>query len=610
MASPSNPELLLKLAREDLASDQLAAAKLKCLQVLATHNHHVGALMVLGQVLHSLGQHDEAVRVFNALTLMEPTVAGHWQNLASALRSTRQHGQALAAFERALQLAPPSAALLYNLGVLQMDRYDFRSAYCALRDAVGLAPADATIRWAFAQCCFDLMHFDEALAALEHWQELHGLTDEITARIACVLVILGVAQQVLPAIERLLANPPRSGRALLILASILERLHRPGEARAMLERFGLSDGDPDNPEPLMLAGILAATAGRHDEAYQHLSLALKKQQELPRRHQVLFPLAKVCDALEHYDEAYSMAAEAHRSQQAFLELAIGRTSPAESRILTQPLNGCDPEDVASWAEAAPALEESPIFIVGFPRSGTTLLEVALDSHPLLRSMDERPFLLKALDEVLALDIRYPADLGRLTANALGRIRARYWSLAREQADLRPGERLVDKCPLNMTLLPLMKRLFPNSQIILTIRHPCDTLLSCFMQDFRAPELALLCGSLTALAKAYSRVFGFWYSQWSLLRPSSVELRYEELTADFPTEVRKLGVFLQLPWDDAMLAPWEHARARGFISTPSYSQVIEPVHNRSVGRWKHYERHFSEALPVLLPWLDRWGFSTA
>jgi hypothetical protein len=159
----------------------------------------------------------------------------------------------------------------------------------------------------------------------------------------------------------------------------------------------------------------------------------------------------------------------------------------------------------------------------------------------------------------------------------------------------------------MTLLPLIRRLFPNACIVLAIRHPCDTLLSCFMQNFRSAALALLCRDLATLANAYSRAFGFWYSQSSLLRPLTYELHYEQLTADFTAEVRKLATFLQLPWHDAMLAPAEHARAKGFIGTPSYSQVIEPVNSRSVGRWKRYERHFTRVLPVLMPWIDRWGY---
>jgi tetratricopeptide (TPR) repeat protein len=607
MPSPSDPDLLLGLARQDLASDQPAAAEAKCLQVLGAHHHHPGALQVLGQVLHLQGRHEDAVRVFNALTLMEPAVAGHWQNLGSAIRPTKRYAQAIAAYERALQLAPPSAALLYSLGVLQMDRCDYRAAYLALRDAVSLAPADATTRWAFAQCCYDRLEPDEALAALEDWHKFEGLNVEISARIALLLMMLGATQQALPAIERLLANPPQRGRAALVLASILERLHRLDEARAMMQRLELTDPRLDDPERLMLAGILADRAGQNEEAYRHLSLALQNHKEFVHRHHVLFPFAEVCDALGRYEEAYTAAEEAHRSQLAFLEIVMGKSFAKESQLLTRSSNGCDPDDVAAWGETGPAMEDSPIFIVGFPRSGTTLLEQVLDAHPLLKSMDERPFLQKALDEVMGHGIRYPAELSRLTTQALGDIRAHYWDLAREASGLLPGQRLVDKCPVYMTYLPLIRRLFPNACIILAIRHPCDVLLSFFLQDFRAPELALLCHDLTTLAKAYSRTFGFWYSQWPLLRPNSYELRYERLTADFATEVRKLSAFLQLPWHEAMLAPGEHARAKGFISTPSYSQVVEPVNNRSVGRWKHYERHFSEALPIVMPWLERWGY---
>jgi tetratricopeptide (TPR) repeat protein len=603
----SDPELLLELARQDLAIEQLAAAEAKCLQVLGAHHHHPGALQVLGRVLYSQGRHEDAVRVFNALTLMEPTVAGHWQNLATALRPTKRHAPAIAAFERALQLAPPSAALLYSLGVLQMDRCDYRAAYLALRDAVGLAPADATTRWAFAQCCYDLVQLDEALAALEDWQKLEGLNVEITARIALLLVMLGATQQALPAIERLLASPPQGGRAALVLASILERLHRVDEALAMMERLEPTDRSFDDPERLTLAGVLADRVGLPEDAYRHLSSALQNHQEFVHRHHVLFPFAKVCDALGRYEEAFTAAEEAHRSQLAFLEIATGTSSAQESPLLARTSIGCDPDDVSAWEEAGPAMEDSPIWIVGFPRSGTTLLEQALDAHPRLVSMDEQPFLLKALHEVMDRGIRYPAELGRLSAQDLGDIRAHYWDFARKKAGLVPGQRLVDKCPMNMTLLPLIRRLFPNARIILAVRHPCDTLLSCFWQEFRAPELALLCRDLTTLAEAYSRIFGYWYAQWPLLQPFSYELRYEQLTADFAAEVRKLGAFLQLPWDEAMLAPGVHARAKGFISTPSYSQVIEPVNSRSVGRWKHYERHFSEVLPVLMPWLERWGY---
>jgi tetratricopeptide (TPR) repeat protein len=605
----SNSEVLLELARQDIAEGQFAAAHEKCLRVLSTYHHHPGALEVLGTALNSQGRHEDAVRIFNALTLIEPQVAGHWQNFGTVLRQAKRYEQSLRAFERALQLAPVSPELLYNLGVLQMDRCDYRAAYLALRDGVALAPNDGRLRWAFAQCCFDVARREEALESLEGWQEFEGLTVEFTVLLIQLLGMMAAVDPAQPMVQQLLANPPRKGPAALGCARILERLHRLDEARVMLDGLELNEGgvEPD-PDRLMMSAVLAMRAGKHGEAHRQLLLALEGHKEFVHRHKLLFLLARTCDALGRYQEAYSAAEEAHRSQVEFLELAQEKTSVEESQYWSLTATSCDPQDIAAWETDGPAVEDSPIFIVGFPRSGTTLLEQVLDAHPQLRSMDEQGLVLRAVTEVSRHGIRYPDELGKLSPAALDELRAGYWERARKRAHLLPGQRLVDKVPLNLILVPMIRRLFPNAPIIVAIRHPCDVLLSCFLQHFASPPLALACRDLITLATIYSRAFGFWYSQWPLLRPASYELRYEQLTADFATEVRKLSAFLQLPWNEAMLAPGAHARAKGFISTPSYAQVIEPISTRSVGRWTHYERHFGEALPILMPWLERWGYS--
>jgi len=609
VSSPSDPAALLNLARQDLASGQIAAAQEKCLQVLGAHQHHPGALEVLGEVLCSQGRHEEAVRVFHALTLIQPTIAAHWQNLGTVLRPAGRHAQSLEAFERALRLGPPTVGLLYNLGALQMDRLEYGAAYLALRDAVALAPRDARIRWTYAQCCYDMGYRQEAVTAVEDWETFEGLSVEITVSIALLLVTSGAAHLAQRALQRLRANPPTTGRAAVGFASLLERLHRLDEARTVMQRLELDDPSPTgDSERLAMWAVLADRTGRHEDAHRQLTLALAKQQEFVHRYHLLYPLAKACDALGRYGEAYSAAAEAHRSQLAFLERATGKASEEQSQLWALTAKGCDPDDVALWESTGTAMQGSPIFIVGFPRSGTTLLEQMLDAHPLLQSMDEQPFLLRAVARVTDQDIGYPTELGRLTGNDLNDMRADYWEAVRNRVPLAPDRRLVDKNPMNMVLLPIIRRLFPNAPIILAIRHPCDTVLSCFLQHFRS-DLALLGRDLSALARSYSRAFGFWYSQSCLLRPATHELRYEQLTTDFATEVDRLCAFLQLPRHEAMLAPGEHARAKGFISTPSYAQVIEPLNARSVGRWKHYEQHFdSEVLALLMPWIERWGYS--
>jgi hypothetical protein len=222
-------------------------------------------------------------------------------------------------------------------------------------------------------------------------------------------------------------------------------------------------------------------------------------------------------------------------------------------------------------------------------------------------MDEQPFVQYALDEIVAA-VYYPEQLAKLTPDQLRTIRARYLERAASKVQLEPGQRLVDKNPLNLLRLPVIQRLFPNAPIVLAVRHPCDVILSCFMQHFRAPHFVMLCANLQSLAEGYRRSFDFWYSQAAMLSPHVLEVRYETFVADFERGVRDMAEFLQLPWNDAMLAPAEHARAKGFISTPSYSQVVQPVNQKAVGRWRAYERHFAPIIPLLQPYLERWGYA--
>jgi hypothetical protein len=231
----------------------------------------------------------------------------------------------------------------------------------------------------------------------------------------------------------------------------------------------------------------------------------------------------------------------------------------------------------------------------------------LDAHPQLKSIDEQPFLQNALDDMLAQNVRYPDDLARLTPGEIERVRTAYWARTARRLKLEPNMRLIDKNPLNILRLPVIKRLFPNAKLLLAIRHPCDVVLSCFMQHFRAPDFALLCQNLPSIAHAYRKTFGFWRSQQTLLQADVFELRYETFVEDFVEHTRRVFDFLQVPWDEVVLSPAKRAHEKRFVSTPSYSQVVQPISSQSVGRWRNYQAHFAASLPILMPDLLRWNY---
>jgi hypothetical protein len=337
---------------------------------------------------------------------------------------------------------------------------------------------------------------------------------------------------------------------------------------------------------------------------------LPGKEEFHRRHLRLFPIARSLDALGRYDDAWRVLTEAHASQIESIQRQSPQWAVRAMPNMSVTAMGCDAADVAAWVNDGPPTAESPVFVVGFPRSGTTLLELALDAHPQLKSMDEQRFVQDALDELIAAGAEYPHRLRDVSREVLDRIRARYWERVAKKVKLAPGERLVDKNPLNILRLPAIRRVFPNARILLAVRHPCDVILSCYMQQFRAPDFALLCRSIESLAVGFGRTFDYWYAQNALVSAAVHELKYQDFVRDIESGTRAVTGFLELPWDERMLRPAERAQAKGYISTPSYAQVTQPVNQKSVNRWRRYEKHFAGAMPTLDPYLSRWGYARA
>lgn len=600
----------VRAALASMDAGRLGEAELSCRRALAAAPSLSDAHVLLGIVLQRLGRYAEAETVFEGLTRREPDEPSHWTNLGTLRRHLARFDAALGAYARAAALGAADADFLYNVGLAHLDRRDHEAARAVLERAMALAPRDAEIRFAYARACYELLDTDAALAALADWEGLEKLDTDLVAGIGHRLVTLGAADRAATAIERLVANPDLEPRAALTLVQLLERINRVPDARRILDRVAADPRADEVAVDLALAeGTLAQREGRHADAVRHLRVVLEHRLELHDRHTELFPLAKSLDALGRYDEALEVLTEAHRSQVAHLRLAAPLAVARGAPTLDVARYDCSVEDVAQWRDApGPPAHESPIFIVAFPRSGTTLLELTLDAHPDLVSMDEQPLVQRALDDLLALGVRYPDGLAAVTDAQLDGIRSRYWERAAAKVSIGPGQRLVDKNPLNMLRLPAIRRLWPNAPLLLAIRHPCDVLLSCYMQHFRAPEFALLCADLRTLATGYRRAFDFWYRATELLQPRVREVRYETLVADFEAEVRGIASFLGLPWHDAMLAPGRRAADKGYISTPSYSQVVAPVNTGAVGRWRGYAGAFAPALPELRAYLERWNYA--
>lgn len=596
-----------------LAGNPQRAAQLLA-PLMATHGRHPGVLALLGAVKLALGEAGEAVKAFRKVVDLKPADLSMRVNLGTAQRAAGQRDAANASYREVERRGWRDAGFLYSYALLLSELGDVGGARMRLAEAARQRPDDGEIQLRYAECCFLCSDHDEVARVLNGLPRWRGLNEEGLAIAASLNQQVGRGEQAEQMLAHLLALNSTQPWTLLCVVEMLERLNRVDEADSQLQRLLELLGTSTELELELRKRLLAVQAkveerkGQLAQARAHLETALSVMSNPAERHLLLYPLAKLLDRIGDVEAAMDAASRAHADQLTYLRSFAARELGEDREVMAITQFCSEAEDIAAWRdERAPAVAESPIFIVAFPRSGTTLLEQALDAHPQLLTMDEQPFLQQILVELRQAGHGYPARLAELPQAALDAARARYWALVGGKVALQPGQRLIDKNPLNMLRLPLIKRLFPHASILLAIRHPADVITSNYFQHYSAPEFARLCSDLPTLALAWRRAFDFWYAEQTRLQPRVHEVFYERFIGDFEPQLRSIAEFLQIGWDEAMLAPGEHARRKGYISTPSYTQVVQPINNKAVGRWRRYERWMGPVMEQTAPYLRRWGY---
>ena len=323
-------------------------------------------------------------------------------------------------------------------------------------------------------------------------------------------------------------------------------------------------------------------------------------------------LAQICDELGEVDVAFDyFVKQGVKTLEAADKVELDRvTFINEVENLNKSMTPEMLARVQANSKAAPREEGArvPVFIVGFPRSGTTLLDQILDANPDVQVIEEQP-LVRTLRRAMGdLPGGFLKNLPNLKDAQRKKLQEAYW---REMEKYEPDfskRVIIDKMPLSIVHIAVIAAVFPDAKIILALRHPADSCLSCFMQDFEMNGAMLNFTSVEQTAYLYDQVMTLWQRYASGLTLNVREVRYEKLITDLRGEVEPVLNFLGLEWDEAMADPAAHARARGTIRTPSYAQVTQPIYSTSADRWRRYEKHIAPMMPKLEKHIRHFGYS--
>jgi tetratricopeptide (TPR) repeat protein len=482
-----------------------------------------------------------------------------WQNALRDLNTGRP-APALAGYRNLVQQFPGVAQLWAELGLAAAGDLEFSLADQAFQRAMDLAPADASLLVFIGTQYSNMRRLDQALACF----------------------------------KRAVAVDPSSASARLALASWLERTRRLDEAWECVE--SCLTQHPKNGEALYFKALLLHCKGLNKNAETALRDLLKSDPLPPLGVQsnANHLLGVVLDALGQYAEALSClgkykALRRQTANTARLEQIYDKMDQTRRDLLAE----LTPETLRRWREeAADAPCPHPLAcLCGAPRSGTTLIEQILAAHPEILVFDEpHSFLTELLNA-----FRPPPPAMELTLKSLNdptsavraRLIGRYFKRLLCETEEQPGARLLlEKNPSTTPWLHFWLRFFPQSKVVIALRDPPDSVISCYFQN-----LPLVWGnvsflSLEGTARFYSDCMDVWLRMRELGGFDWIETRYEDVVANLEGEGRRVTNFLGLPWHEAQAAYYETARLK-YVRSPTYNEVTQPVHNRAVGRWKHY-----------------------
>jgi len=571
-------------------------------RALALNPRDVGALTNLGVVRHEQGKLDDAIAAYRQVLSISSKDLFALNNLAAVLRDKGALNEAEGLYQKVIGLYPDFIEAHVGLGLVHKKQARFSEAIVSFRKALEINQNNLDSWRHLAAICTEQGDFVEAAAAYEKIVEITPDDFDAFTKLGILHQKIGNLDQAIGFIKRALAINSEFLPARASLVETLERYNKVEEAYS--EALAALKTAPDDVSLNFHAAVCERRLGEVQKAINRLGAVDVGKLDLVEQRQLFFEQGRLYDKAGDYDKAYHSFLAGNSASRKIYEKVDKDYFLSRMDILQKQFKGCQtpPAPAASLKGAA------PVFLVGFPRSGTTLLDQILDSHPLVQTMEEKDIMATLENKVAEPFEEYLSLWRDLAPDSIKALQSDYYRKVGNYLHLQPESILVDRMPLNIMRAAFIWRLFPDAKFILAIRHPMDVCLSCFMQDFVINTANANFFTLGDAVKFYAKVMDLWRLYTELLPLKSHMVRYEDLVEDLEGEGRRLMDFLGVGWDSNALKFYEHAKAKGRIGTASYHQVTQAIYQHAKYRWIHYEKHLEPFQNELAPFIDYFGYS--
>lgn len=555
---------------------------------------------VLGATFAAMGQGENAEQAYCRAIKLDPKNAEIHANLARYYQGVQAHDQAIQCFQTALKFAPNNPTLHYNIGLSQQILGQIGSAIKSYQKTLGL---DANLPEAWNNLGVVRQMDGDFVGALEGYHKSLKLRNnyaEAHNNLGMLYNIQDMNALAKDCFETAIKHNAKYIPAYTNLCELLEKLNQPQDMLRIIT--SAKKHFETLPADLRYFEALGVYRQKNFEQAQHLITDINVVQIAEQRKTSFLHLsAQIAHNLGNIEQAYDLFQQMNDSFARSAEFAQHDVDGLFQRIKRDAFKASSlpPKNTRTHAEAP-----APVFLVGFPRSGTTLLDTVLMGHSQITVVEEQNMVPQMGHAVLGKASIWEAE--QLSDQDIVRARSVYYdTLSQHVQDT--GQVVIDKMPLNITKVPLIHRVFPNARYILALRHPLDSILSCWMQNFALNAAMGNMLDLPRIAEFYDhamRIFDVATARYCL---NVHRVRYEDLVVDLEGVARVAIDFLGLEWQDELLNYQATAKARGRIHTPSYAQVVQPLYESASYRWRAYEHHLMDERSRLSNWITAYRY---
>ncbi|MEE2774103.1 MAG: sulfotransferase [Pseudomonadota bacterium] len=525
-----------------------------------------------GNALRDLRKLKEAKSDFKTAIRLKPTSSKYWSNLAKCYNDCDETSKALLCAKKALQCNEDNLEALNSLALASDELGHHREALKSYNRALAIAPNHSTILSNYGRFLFKIERLDEAIDALK--RAIHFSPSLVEAH------------------YNLCEVHEKMGNLDLLAAAIT---------------YGMEQTS-NNVALKLKKAFLQFREKKYSKCIQTLEPYLSDKLSQERKLVLYNLLGKSADKLKDFERAFFYFQKANNYAERIMvkkNLSANRYVKTVEKNKFAFLKATKEKTVNLFSSHE---NRNLAFLVGFPRSGTTLLDTILRTHSSIKVIEEKPIVAKLISRARSLSGE--SNIFELSDTKLDMLAQEYLADLKKIAEnVEKSKVIIDKFPLNLIYVPFIRKIFPNSKFIIVIRHPCDAVLSCFMQNFAPNDAMANFVSLKQAATLYNAVMSCWLTYSTHIDIDYFQLKYEDLILNFEDNTTELLQFLGLNWEEELKDFNETAMKRPMINTPSYNQVTEKLYSDSCGRWKNYERQFAKQLAILEPWVQHFLYES-